>query len=145
MKLEFFVPGKAAPGGSKKGFVNPRTGRVVIQDDCKRNGSWMDRVAHFASEHYDGEPLLGPLEVEFHFILDRPKGHYGSGKNLATVKASAPKHPTVKPDTTKLIRAAEDALKGITWKDDAQIVRQTGLKTYGKEPGCRITIWTMEG
>ena len=47
-----------------------------------------------------------------------------------TLKPSAPKHPIVKPDTTKLMRALEDALTGICWRDDTQVVIQTAHKAY---------------
>jgi len=144
MKISFFVPGKAAPGGSKKGFVHRHTGRVIITDDAKGNRDWKSRVAVFAKEAYQGEPLKGPLEVEFAFYVPWLKGHFGTGRNAGRLKANAPRWPVVRPDTTKLIRSTEDALKGICWADDAQIVRQTGIKEYGTLTGVRITIWTME-
>lgn len=144
MKISFFVPGKAAPGGSKKGFVNPRTGRVAIVDDAKGNKDWKSRVAVFAKEAYRGDPLEGALEVEFAFVFPRPLGHYGSGKNAGKVKASAPSWPKVRPDAGKVVRSTEDGLTGICWRDDAQIVRQYASKDYGLNPGVRITIWTME-
>jgi Holliday junction resolvase RusA-like endonuclease len=144
MKLSFFVPGMPAPAGSKRAMVNRHTGRAAVIDDCKRSGPWKERVAMFAREAFDGDPLTGPLEVEFAFTVARPKGHHGSGRNAMSLKRSAPRHPIGRPDTTKLIRAAEDALKGIVWGDDSQIVRQTGTKEYGTRPGVRVTIWEVE-
>jgi Holliday junction resolvase RusA-like endonuclease len=142
MQIEFFVAGKPAPGGSKKGFVNPRTGRVVIQDDCDRNGPWMARVAYFARRAYQGEPLEGPVQLHLRFSFLRPKSHYRTGKHSAELRPDAPIFHTSKPDTTKLTRAAEDALKGITWKDDSQVAYQTAEKRYGITEGVKITIRT---
>jgi Holliday junction resolvase RusA-like endonuclease len=143
--IEFFVPGTAAPGGSKKAFVNPKTNRVVVLDDAKNNKGWRSTVALFGSQAMAGkDPLQGPLFVAFTFHQARPKGHFGSGKNAAVVKPSAPAFPTSKPDTTKLIRAAEDALKHICWYDDSQIVHQIGRKVYSERPGLRITIKRIE-
>jgi crossover junction endodeoxyribonuclease RusA len=85
-------------------------------------------------------PLEGPLFVAFTFFQLRPRNHFGTGKNAAILKPSAPRFPAVKPDTTKLIRAAEDALKSICWVDDSQIVHQIGRKVYGDRPGLRIII-----
>jgi len=75
-------------------------------------------------------PLEGPLLLELTFWIPRPKGHYGSGKNAAVVKAGAPFAPTVKPDLLKLTRAVEDALTGIVYRDDSQITSETLQKAY---------------
>ncbi len=143
-EFTMFVPGTPAPGGSKKSFLNPKTGRIVTLDDCKRNGPWRDRVAHFARVAYHGNPLSGPLSVRMEFVVLRPKGHYRTGKNAAEVRASAPRWPAVKPDVLKLTRAVEDSLTGIVWRDDALIVREELAKDYGPTPGVRITVRELE-
>jgi Holliday junction resolvase RusA-like endonuclease len=73
-------------------------------------------------------------------VFPRPKGHYKGGKYGTALKANAPPFPTVRPDATKLIRPAEDALKGILWRDDSQIVTQAATKRYGDQAGCRIRV-----
>lgn len=139
----FFVAGLPAPGGSKKGFVNPRTGRVVIVEDAKRNADWRALVSLAASEHFE-RPMDGPLALELHFVLSRPKGHFGTGKNAHSLRASAPLIPITKPDVTKLVRSTEDALKMIAWTDDNQVVWQVASKLYGARPGCQITVRSMD-
>ncbi len=138
--INFFVPGTPAPGGSKRPIKHKHTGKVVVIDDAKGNKAWRDRVAAFAFEHYTSEPLKGPLSLRLMFIVTRPKGHYRTGRNSHALRDSAPKWPTVKPDVTKLVRALEDALKGITWEDDSQVVTQWATKVYGSRPGCYVTI-----
>jgi Holliday junction resolvase RusA-like endonuclease len=139
-EIRFFVPGIPRPGGSKRAFYKAKIKRVVITEDNKHTKDWRNSVAWAAAEAIK-TPICGPLEVSFAFCLPRPKGHYGS-KGL---KPSAPKYPTVKPDTTKLIRSTEDAMKGIAWNDDSQIVHQVANKTYGDKAGCWITIRELEG
>lgn len=140
-EISFFVPGHAAPGGSKRAFKSAKTDRIVVLDDGKNNKEWRSSVAKFGHEAMVGKPPLeGPLFVSFTFFQLRPRGHFGSGRNAAILKPSAPRFPTVKPDVTKLIRAAEDALSGITFIDDNQIVHQIGRKVYGERPGVRIQI-----
>lgn len=138
--VEFWVPGIAAPGGSKKAFMNPRTNRIVVTDDCKRNGSWMNRVAMFARQAHHGPPMEGPLHLTMTFRFLRPKGHFRTGKNAGILASRAPEFPIGRPDLTKLIRAAEDALKGIILRDDSQIVQQTCHKGYGPEAGVWIRV-----
>ena len=129
--VSFTVPGVAAPAGSKRGFYNPRTGRVIVTDDSKRSRPWKAQVTDAAIEAMQGRPLMeGPLLLDLVFWMPRPKGHYGSGRNAGVVKAGAPHAPTVKPDLLKLARAVEDALSGVCYRDDAQITVETLQKAY---------------
>lgn len=139
-EIRIVVLGRPQPAGSKRAFKHPHTGRIMVTDDAKGSRPWKQQVAGAALEHRPVELLTGPLELDVWFIMARPKGHYGSGRNSSVVKPSAPPFPTVKPDTTKLIRAAEDALTGIVWRDDAQIVDQHAHKRYGEPERCEIVV-----
>lgn len=129
--VSFTVHGVAAPAGSKKGFYNKKAGRVIITDDSKRSRPWKAQISDAAAEAMNGADLLdGPLLLELVFWVNRPKGHFGTGRNAETVKPGAPFAPTVKPDLLKLARAVEDALTGIVYRDDAQIACETLQKAY---------------
>jgi Holliday junction resolvase RusA-like endonuclease len=80
--------------------------------------------------------MEGPLKVSLRFGLLRPKGHFGK----RGLKPSAPQYPTVKPDVIKLARCVEDALNGLAWKDDSQIVFEELGKVYAGSPGVQIEI-----
>lgn len=145
--VEFFVPGIASPGGSKKAFQNPKTGRIVVVDDAKGNKAWRDRVASAGSEAMGGrQPFRGALRITLEFFEPRPKGHYGSGRNAGRLLPSAPKYPTKKPDALKLARAAEDALKGIVYVDDAQTVDLEVRKRFADDvnPGMAVFARPLE-
>lgn len=138
----FFCPGIPQPGGSKKGFVV--NGRAIITEDNLKSKPWRAVVALAAQTSYFGPPLDGPLSLEITFTFPRPKNHYGTGKRSSVVKPSAPRYPTVKPDTTKLIRSLEDSLKDIIWRDDSQVVEQIARKVYGDRPGALICVRRVE-
>lgn len=138
--IHFFVAGVPKPAGSKTAFVNKATGRAIVTDACKTSKDWKSLVAYTAREQYKGELLTGPLCVIMTFYQTRPACHYGSGKNAAVLKPSAPLWPTGKPDVLKLTRAVEDACTGIVWKDDSQIVDERIVKCYGDKPGVRIKV-----
>ena len=141
-EIKFFVPGLPQPGGSKKGFYNPKTGRVVVVEDAKKNKPWREDVKGFALDAYSGLPLACPLSLEVMFYLPRPKRHFGSGRNADRLKPSAPPYPTVKPDCTKLLRALEDALTGVLYQDDVLIVSQVVGKRYAEDGriGASVTL-----
>lgn len=136
----FTVFGKQESGGSKKGGYNPNTDRVVIRDDNDNAKGWKLQVGMVAGVLMRGrDPYSGPLGLYVTFYRERPKGHFG----VHGVKPSAPKFPVTKPDTTKLLRPFEDALTGIIWGDDAQIVTQHAEKRYcatGEEPRVEVEV-----
>jgi len=142
--ISFFVPGIPATSGSKSAYPykNKKTGRlgVAVAPASKRQKSWMGVVRLFAKENYCGDVLTGPVSLSLVFYLPRPKSHFGTGRNAGKLKPSAKRYPTTTPDLTKLVRAVEDALKGVTWKDDSQVVYQHNTKLYGGRPGVEVTI-----
>lgn len=136
--LDLWIPGKAAPGGSKRAFAHAKTGKIVVMDDAKGNRDWKGRVSAIASSYWEGPLLSGPLAVWMEFRIVRPKCHY-RGRSTE-VKPAAPPYPIGKPDATKLLRACEDALTGVIWLDDAQIVGQHVTKIYADAPGVRVVV-----
>jgi len=96
-----------------------------------------------ARQQYKGDVLTGPLSVEMIFYKPRAKAHYGTGRNAALLKDSAPAYPAVKPDVLKLARAIEDGLTGVVYADDALIVSEGIAKRYcarGEEERTEVTI-----
>lgn len=156
--IEFRVYGEQKPQGSKiaqaiyrkgkDGKPTPvmKNGRVVTvaRNDNPDVVSWRNAIASAAREVYSGPLLTCAIRLEIAFVRPRPKGHFGTGRNAEMVKASAPLHPTTKPDNTKLRRAVEDALTGVLYRDDSQIVEGIDLKTYGEcfETTVRVTSLT---
>lgn len=139
--ITFEVLGRAQPAGSKRGFVNPRTGGVIITDANKASRPWKQEVASVARDAMEDRDLFtGPLVLNVVFTFTRPKGHYGTGRNHDVVKPSAPEYPAVKPDATKLLRGVEDAMTGIVWRDDCQVVRQYVHKQYGARDQVNVMV-----
>lgn len=149
MQIEFFVPGIPATAGSKRPFIykSKKDGkqRVAMCPDNKRQKPWMSDVKYYAQMAMEGmAPLTGAVKMDVVFGFARPKAHYGSGKNNRMLKLGAPKHHTIKPDRTKLLRAAEDALKGVVWIDDSQVVAGDVQKVYSNTPGALVSITTVD-
>ena len=85
-------------------------------------------------------PVNSAVSVEVRYVFPRPLGHFGSGRNADLLKPSAPEHKTTAPDTSKLNRAAEDAMSGIVYRDDAQIVHTDAWKLYGSPARAEIEV-----
>jgi len=140
--VRFFVPGDAQTSGSKRAFVNPKTGRAMIVPASKKQRPWQDAVKWAAMQAFIRQnPFEGPLCLDLVFVRSRPKGHYGTGKNEGVLKDWAKElFPTTKPDLLKLGRAVEDAMSKIIYIDDSQIVEESIKKIYGPKPGVDILV-----
>lgn len=147
-KLAFHVEGRAQTAGSKvavpiiKGGERVAT-RVVESGDRKAKDVWRQDVRTAAREAIKGNPAWpcdGPCEAIYTFTRRRPKNHYGSRKGVTYLKDTAPAYPTARPDVSKLVRAAEDALTGLAWHDDACAVRQVAAKVWGDTEGLSVTV-----
>lgn len=133
------VYGTPAPAGSKK--VVPLGSRYGVVDASKRSAPWKKEIRQAAGREAGNRPVMeGPLAIRIRFFVKRPQGHFGTGKNEGVLKGSAPAYPTVKPDVLKLARAVEDALSGIAYRDDAQIVTELLEKRYGTPERVEILI-----
>jgi Holliday junction resolvase RusA-like endonuclease len=120
--IQFTAYGIPAPKGSTKAFFRPGMKFPVVTEDNKHTRPWEAIVKDAALQEMMRKSLTmstGPLHLHVDFHMPRPK--------------SLPKrvsHHTKKPDLDKLLRAVKDALTGIVWHDDAQVVHVVASKDY---------------
>jgi Holliday junction resolvase RusA-like endonuclease len=138
--VTLIVHGDCQPSGSKKAFVNPKTGRAIVVDANNKAKGWKERIAKVCAEQYGGPFLEGALVATIRFYQVRPQGHYGSGRNAGLLKDSAPAQPTVAPDVDKFARAVFDGLQGQLYRNDAQCVRLLAEKHYGEPARVEIEV-----
>ncbi len=126
--LTFRVQGTPVPAGSKVSGLT-KDGRKYYRDQSGQRGrKWREIIQQEAILIMrDREILVGPLSLRLDFTVKR-------GKTVTR------QYPTVAPDTTKLIRAVEDALNKLVWKDDSQVVNQSATKRYGDVPGVDVLV-----
>lgn len=141
--ISFKVHGKASPSGSKKAFVHNRTGKVIVMDTAKNKDLWQNMVSLVArkavsEQSWTKQSQAVGLTVVFWFR--RPKSHFGSGKNFNVMKDTAPLCHTQKPDLTKLVRCLEDALTGVVWNDDCQVIETKACKQWGDEDTALVKV-----
>jgi len=87
---------------------------------------WRSTVA-LAARFEGAKPVEGAIGIEIIFRVRRPK----------TVKRE---FPTVAPDLDKYIRGVLDALTGIAYQDDSQVIDIKAQKVYSEMPGADIKI-----
>lgn len=140
--ISFFVPGIPAPQGSKK-----HVGNGLMIESSKALGPWRAKVALEARGRVK-QPISGPIRLDLRFVMPRPKSHYGTGRNADQLKHAAPRYHTQKPDLDKLVRAIGDALTGVIYRDDSQIVAGEYVKSWADGEnalyGVCITVIPLE-
>ncbi len=138
MRIEFFHPCHPEPQGSSSCFC--RNNKPTVTSANKKLKPYRKGLTEAAKTHlfettpYDLPAFKQhiPLCVEFEFTFARPK----SVKRVFHV---------VKPDLDKLIRAACDALTGVVWHDDAQIIAFIRpRKLYGEVEGVHVIVEEAE-
>ncbi len=142
--ITFTVYGKPATQGSKRAFViKPKDGgkyRAGITEDNDQCYSWRQEVASAAAAAYDGALLLGAIELRVEYTYPRPASHFGTGRNAAKLKATAPKYKLTIPDLSKLTRAVEDAMAGVIYRNDSRIVLRRDSKVWGERYETTVTV-----
>jgi len=125
--IAFDVAGPPAVKGSTFSFLD-RRGHVRTKTDSKNGKSWARSVGLAAIAA--GVPLI-------------PKG---AGVIVSVVyELQAPRKavrrdPCVRPDCDKLARALLDALTGIAYEDDGQVVALTVRKLYAADTVTRVWV-----
>lgn len=138
-EIVFYAEGVPAPQGSK---THVGGGRLI--ESSRQVGPWRDAVRRAAVEAMASRPPIeGPVYLVQVFALPRPKSHYGTGRNSGRVKRGAPSRPPVRPDLDKLARAVGDALTGVCYRDDAQVVNLCAAKYYVTSSG-RLSVPGVE-
>lgn len=134
--IRFDVIGIPAPQGSKR-YVGRPGGRGVLVEMSKKVKPWRADVREAALAVAGDEPIRGAVAIRFEFRMPIPK--------------SAPKRRRLlavrRPDADKLARSTLDALSGVLFVDDNQIVRLFVEKdlAYDARPGVSVTVWDLEG
>jgi Holliday junction resolvase RusA-like endonuclease len=119
--IQFRADGIPVPQGSMK-VINGR----VLHSQGSALAVWRSTIA-WSAKQAGAIPVADPIQMTLVFIMPRPK----------TVKRE---FPSVAPDLDKLIRAALDALTGVAYLDDGQVVEIHAHKIYGSSPGLEIRL-----
>jgi crossover junction endodeoxyribonuclease RusA len=142
--LSFFVEGTPITKGSARMFFHKTTKKpIVIQDNQKRQKPWVDLIRTTATafkENQNFKMVTGAASVRLTFHLQRAKSHY----TKTGLGMYAPRYPVGKGrnDLDKLARCVVDALTGICWTDDGQVVELLLHKYYADDhkPGVYIEV-----
>lgn len=135
MTLHFHVPGQ--PVGKGRARIG-KVGAHARMFTPAKTVNYEGLVALAAQQAMAGAPLFeGPCEVKMRVDCQIPAS-WSQKKQRAA--AAGDSHPTTKPDVDNIVKAIFDALNGVVWKDDVQVVALTVSKRYWMVPGVAVRI-----
>ena len=136
--IEFIIPGDPVPQGRPRAG---RAGRRIVMYDPKESREYKRYVSLIARQHAPKTLLKGPLSVEMKIYRKIPKST--TKKDRALISEGI-KRPITKPDNTNYAKGIEDALNGIIYKDDSQIVDLQVQKYYSDDPRVEVRIQEID-
>lgn len=99
-------------------------------------------IRMLATEEMAGrEPMTGPIAVVLLAAFE-PPASWSKVKRLKAIGGNLA--PTGRPDLDNLLKLATDALNGIVFRDDAQIISVQATKTYAPRGLMVVTVRGLE-
>jgi Holliday junction resolvase RusA-like endonuclease len=127
--IAFTIPGKPFAWQRAVTFVDKKTGRIVKKTPGDMKAQQL-MIGQLCRLHMRGRSMLtGPIKLEVLCVYAIPAS-WTKAKQAAARAGLVWK--TSVPDADNLAKMIGDALNGVAWGDDAQVVHQTSAKRYGE-------------
>jgi Holliday junction resolvase RusA-like endonuclease len=141
--ISFTVPGIPIAQPRPRACAFVRGGKVrtrIYRDDDSPIHAWRQAVTLAARMKYQGPPLEGPVGVKMDFFLARPKSMQWKKRPMLRCWHDS------RPDLDNFVKGVLDALNGILWEDDGQVVQMKAQKQIaagGEQPCVEVMVWRM--
>lgn len=132
--ITFTVYGEPVAQGRPRASTQ---GGFVRLYDPKKSKDYKDYVRLAAAEHAPAALLEGPLGMVLTVYRSIPKSF---SKKKAALAEDGELRPVSKPDVDNYLKGVKDALKGVIWKDDSQVVEVFAQKRYSSRPRIEVKI-----
>lgn len=136
MRISFIVPGTPIAKGRPK-FA--KRGAFVKVYTPEKTANYETLVGWYArsAKPDDIDLLTGPLKVEIHASIEIPSSW---SKTKRVMALNGDLNPTTKPDLDNLAKGVLDAMNGIIYVDDKQVVSLECTKRYSTYAGVWVII-----
>lgn len=127
--LKFTIYGN--PKAQKRHRFARRGSYIAAIDDSK------DDKADFLAQVMQHRPTIPwdkSVAVEMVFVLPHPKSHFRTGKHAGELRPDIPYMCARKPDIDNYVKLVLDAMNGVFFLDDAQVVKIEAQKRYDHLP-----------
>ncbi len=139
MIVAFTVPGTPVAKGRARSFV--RNGHVAHYTP-ERTANYENLVKLVAQQAMVGKELFTcPVLMKIDLFVSIPVS-WSKKKQKAALSGEV--MPDKRPDLSNVLKSIEDALNGIVYQDDKQIVSLTIEKRYAEIPKANVEVRKFE-
>ena len=141
MEIKFSVPGTPVAKARARTFLDSRTGQyrsITPKKTASYEGD-IKRFYQYETEGYTFQPGM-PLAVEITARFVPVKSESKKRRNLMLCGLL---FHTKKPDIDNIVKSVMDALNGVAWHDDAQVVSILARKEYDENAGLDVAIKSL--
>lgn len=137
MDIKFEVRGR--PIGKQATHFNRFTGRAYTPSESRYYQEQIALTAQAYMKSNKKEKLLGPIKftMTIYFLRKKPSPQKHKFFLMHHLNEN---YPCIKPDTSNVLKPAEDALQGICYDNDMNIVEHHLYKRYNEYEGLEILI-----
>lgn len=137
INISFKVPGEAVSQGRPR--ATTVNGRVRMYDPAKSR-NYKKHIQSIAGQYAPAELIEGPIYLKV-VIYRKVLKSFSKKKRQEALDGIL--LPVSKPDVDNYAKTFMDALNGVIWKDDSQVVTLVAEKHYGEEAYSFIEIQTL--
>lgn len=133
--IAFTVPGMPVGKGRPR-FA--RRGKFISTYTPEPTATYENLVRVYAAEAMRGAPCIeGAVRVNVSLFVIPPES-WSNKKRLAALAGAV--YPTTKPDIDNVIKLLADAMNGIVWRDDKQMVDLRVQKRYASAASVVVLV-----
>ena len=136
MRIDFTIPGepfgKGRPRFTKSGHTYTPEKTAVYENLVK-----LEYAHRYGDDHFEDGKALGML-IKAYFQI--PKS---VSKKKRAEMINGDILPTKKPDADNILKIIADALNGIAYDDDKQVVTAEVQKLYAENGYTEVAIWEV--
>lgn len=139
MQVHFVVDGIPHAKARHRSYIG-RSGGIRTYTPTE-TVSWENYVRLCAAPHAPEHFIEGPVKLISIFYMPIPKSWSVKKKEMAKLQKI---FPTTKPDLDNMVKLVKDALNGLIWKDDKQVICSKEAKFYSPRPRTEVMVEAIE-
>ena len=136
-KLMFEIPGSPIGQGRPKFSTINGHAKAYDPEKSRNYKAYVRMLATQAMKETGFERIDGPCAVLINAFFEVPKS---KSKRFREAALKGTERPTKKPDADNIVKAIQDALNGLVYKDDAYIVHLACQKFYSDNPRVEVFV-----
>ncbi len=136
--ISFTIPGEPQGKARARTFYNKFAGKITTMTPEKTvNYEALIKLMFEQVRPEDFTPYMGEVKMSIRAFYGIPKSANKENKQLML---SNQIRPTKKPDADNCAKVVSDALNGIAYKDDTQVVELIVTKHYSEVPRVEVEL-----